>query len=101
MFPGRCLVHGGHLCSRNSVLVCFNIVGVNRVGVTCSTASRRTAKFRLKVPRTIKRVLSAQGFLIIGIAGTGQGIDFSSVRRLSAVLGSRAGYGLRALHKFH
>ena len=36
----------------------------------------RTANFWLKVPRTIKRVLSAQGFLIIGIAGTGQGIDF-------------------------
>ena len=62
---------------------------------------RRTANFWLKVLRTIKRVLSAQGFLIIGIAGTGQGIDFSTVRRLSAVLGSRAGYGLRALHKFH
>ena len=44
------------------------------------SSSRRTANFWLKVPRTRKRVLSAHGFLSIGIAGTGQGIDFSTVR---------------------
>ena len=35
------------------------------------SSSRRTANFWLKVPRTRKRVLSAHGFLSIGIAGTG------------------------------